>query len=332
MGKTTPVQDQKKLSSMLTQLKTIKSEMLPEEADTEREEELKNMDDFQKKKHELNTLMSSIREDLRQLDEIRAANAGGRAGQTEITLKANNTRRLQQTKTLLAELENVLEKDKKKNTRKSSKADQSLNNAAQDTQLAKRTQIVSLLHKELVDMQNRNVGVSLRTSSDEKAMEDRHLTRNQREKEERRNARKAGKDARNNTRKSSITGKNKDMTVDIHNEDFRDMKPASEQEQMFADQAIVNIHEQDQLLDQIGDGLDELKEIAIDMNKALKFQNDMIPEIGSKVDHVNKKIDSANQRLEQIFEMNGGMTRWCPMCVCMILLLALVGYIVNMVM
>lgn len=106
-------------------------------------------------------------------------------------------------------------------------------------------------------------------------------------------------------------------------------RPVSAQEQAFLDQVEENYQEQDEMLDEIGRGLEELKHISVDMNKHLKLQEQMIADVDEKMDTVNRDMKTANARLHDIFEESGGMSRWCPMIVCLILLLALIGYIVN---
>lgn len=53
--------DYRRLQNMIADLRTIKAELLPDERDKARETEMKGFDDFQRKKHELNTLITKIR-------------------------------------------------------------------------------------------------------------------------------------------------------------------------------------------------------------------------------------------------------------------------------
>jgi len=318
---------------MLTQLRDIKAEFLVE-ANTEAqdiEQELKNMDEFQRKKHELNIKFNDVRENIKQLEQLRHGRSSKHPSEAEVRIKNDNWKLIQEGRGLLTELNHVLEKEQKKAAKEAKKkakengttVDEAAEGLMKDLQ--NRQNLCRMLDKELTDFTQRNTGVSVKMTGLDADVKER-FTRNQASVEERRQARQANKDRR---RKSSIKN---DFKVEIDEDDFRDLKPQSEQVQQFYDQVAVNMQEQDQMLDQISAAMDDLAEMGNDINKSLKFQNDMAPELANKIDAVNLKIESANGRLQDIFEQSGGMMRWCPMCVCGILLLALVGYIVNIIM
>ena len=107
-------------------------------------------------------------------------------------------------------------------------------------------------------------------------------------------------------------------------------------------------------MDVISQGLDDLQELAIDMNKELDTQKVLLEETDIQMDKTKDKFQQANVQLKDILDRSGaclsflflhmsnqdlvdclmllslgGMTRWCPFMVCMIFLLALVGYMVN---
>jgi len=48
-------------------VQVIKSELLPDEKDTAQKQEMANFDDFQRKKHELNSLLDEIRTVRREI-------------------------------------------------------------------------------------------------------------------------------------------------------------------------------------------------------------------------------------------------------------------------
>jgi len=106
-------------------------------------------------------------------------------------------------------------------------------------------------------------------------------------------------------------------------------QPISEQDQQFMDKVDANVAEQDEILTQISKGLDELKDIGLEMNKALAVQSAMIEEIDTKMDETIAKFKTANGRLKDILEQSGGLSRWCPMIICLCLLLGLIGYAVH---
>lgn len=55
----------------------------------------------------------------------------------------------------------------------------------------------------------------------------------------------------------------------------------------------------------------------------------MLKEVDEKMDTTIREYKTANERLADILEQSGGLSRWCPMVICLIILLALIGYIVN---
>jgi len=108
------------------------------------------------------------------------------------------------------------------------------------------------------------------------------------------------------------------------------MIPLTEQEQKFVQEVDEAKAEQDQMLDEIMKGMTDLKAIAIDMNTSIKTTAAMADEIGKAMDDTIDKFDSANKRLQDILEESGGLSRWCPMLICFIILIALVGYMFQM--
>lgn len=91
---------------------------------------------------------------------------------------------------------------------------------------------------------------------------------------------------------------------------------------------FVRFH-QDELLDEILQGMTELKELGEDMNKHLKLQSEKLAEVDAKMDETIEEFKTANAGLQELLDKSGGLTRWCPMIMCLILLLALVGYLIK---
>jgi len=196
-----------------------------------------------------------------------------------------------------------------------------------EKKLSLRSEAIQLLGKEICELteQNNRVKESGPKTVDElSAAADRAAESKQqpggRKGRSDRAARKERRDAK----------KGKGGAMELDDSDFRDIKPASEQEQKFMDQVQANVKEQDEMLDEISKGLDELKELSIDMNKQLTIQNQMIGEVSDEMDKTIEKFKSANGKLKDILDDQGGMTRWCPMIVCICLLLALLGYLFQM--
>ncbi len=87
------------------------------------------------------------------------------------------------------------------------------------------------------------------------------------------------------------------------------------------------MEEQDKILSEISRGLDDLKELANEANKQLVLQGAMLQQMDEKMDTTINNFKVANKRLKDILEESGGMSRWCPIMICLIFLLGLVGYI-----
>ena len=86
-----------------------------------------------------------------------------------------------------------------------------------------------------------------------------------------------------------------------------------------------------ELLTAISDGLTELHELATEANKQLTIQAAMLEQVDDKMDKTIKSFKSANQRLKSMLDESGGMSRWCPIMIITIVLLACIGYIFGIV-
>lgn len=72
--------DVKKIHNIIGQLKKIQGEMLdsPEsEAEKERDTQLKRLDDWGRAKYDLNLLLKTLREGVKDLESLRAEQKGG---------------------------------------------------------------------------------------------------------------------------------------------------------------------------------------------------------------------------------------------------------------
>jgi len=140
-----------------------------------------------------------------------------------------------------------------------------------------------------------------------------------RETKQKREERKAKRDKRRK-------GKDGEDELDDLGTD-KDAAPMSAQEQAFMEQRDQAYVEQDEILDIISKGLDELLEIGEDINKTLVLQEHMLDEVEKKVERNIVLLQGANQRLKTMLEETGGLERWCPILILGIVLLALIGYI-----
>jgi len=208
------------------------------------------------------------------------------------------------------DLKTILIKDEKKK-----KADQG--------ELANRKKMIALLGEEIVELSNKNSRVKHVKTADELQLETKRdeAARQKREKRTNRRARRGRKGGKDD-------GKDGGGGDDLADE-LDAAQPISLQEQEFMDKVDANVAEQDEILGQISKGLDELKDIGLEMNKTLAVQAAMIDEIDTKIDKTIDKFKSGNERLKYILEQSGGLSRWCPMIICLCLLLGLIGYAIH---
>jgi len=189
--------------------------------------------------------------------------------------------------------------------------------------------IMNILAKEIQDLSNKNAHVKgPKETEAHKVLKGRAEERARKRREE-----KAKRQERRNRRDGKDGAKGKDddgPDGDFNEEELRPVQPLTEQEQKFYTEVDEAKAEQDLMLDDIMKGMSELKSIAIDMNTSIKTTTAMIEEIDEKMDGTIANFKTANKRLQEILEESGGMSRWCPMLICIILLLALVGYMFQM--
>ena len=57
----------------------------------------------------------------------------------------------------------------------------------------------------------------------------------------------------------------------------------------------------------------------------------MIEQVDEKIDQVQNKFDTANIKLNKLLDQTGGVSRWCPIIIAIIILLALLSYIYKIV-
>lgn len=85
----------------------------------------------------------------------------------------------------------------------------------------------------------------------------------------------------------------------------------------------------DQKLDQVLRGIVQLKEISIVIQDEIQVQGQIVDGASNQADMITRKFHTANQTMRSLLEQSGGATRWCPILVIVILLLAIVGYLVT---
>lgn len=128
------------------------------------------------------------------------------------------------------------------------------------------------------------------------------------------------------------TGPHAMTTKDLVSGNFAGAGVRTKQEAMSGEhlQALQDIQqqtaEQDQLLDEISKGLDELKDLAEKMNDELQLQDKMLDDLDSKTDKVQGKLDKTNERMKEALKLvNEKSTNMCIYIICIVLLLGMAG-------
>jgi len=48
-----------------------------------------------------------------------------------------------------------------------------------------------------------------------------------------------------------------------------------------------------------------------------------------KMDGITEKLESRNEQIKKLLDASGGATRWCPVLILCVILMACIGYIYN---
>ena len=294
---------------MLDDLNQIRQELLPDDKEKKAQEEMKTFDDFQRKKHALNTLLTDVRTDVERLNELRNKLGKDERDTTTIRLQSDNSDRLKEAYELFNELKQQLSKDADKTGRK--KID--------EKELADRRHLIILLGEDIKDLSTQNGRIRLPTGDDDEVVQQRIARRQAKDME-----------ARERRERSRKNRKLKKGESGIDEEDFQSVAgPSNDMEMAFEEKVAVNMAEQDKMLLEISAGLDELKELATEASKQLTIQKAMLDQVDDKMDTTMRQFKTANARLKSLLEESGGMSRWCPILLIAIVILALVGYIFH---
>lgn len=114
-------------------------------------------------------------------------------------------------------------------------------------------------------------------------------------------------------------------------EESLDEPPLTEQEQEFLTRSFKKDQQIDEQLDLVHEKLKILNVKAVDINEKIKEQGRAIDKMGEKVDGVTDKMVSTSQKLEMLLQQTGGLTRWIPMIIMGLLIIAAVGYLFKMI-
>jgi len=279
---------------MMVQLRKIQSEMstgMEEKLAAQTEAELKHLDAWSRAQYEVNKLAQNIRTNLTELETRREEQKGVRTKES-IRLKNQNDTMLTEAGVQWQLMRDALTKPSKK---------------LDEQEIEERRAYTELLGKDLVELSKKNQGAE--GSEDPRfEVEEKKLTR-----EQRREARKKGKRPEINLAEAK--------TYD------RDATPG---EQQFESVVRLNVEDQNKILTEIETAVNEWHDVALTMHTHLEAQGEKISAVDAQADKTLFQMEKANNRLQTVLEKSGGMSRWCPLLLCVILLLSLAGYFFNL--
>lgn len=290
--------DYRKLEVIIADLNHIKREFLPDDGSVVlTEDDVKSFDNFQKAKYELSLTLRELQEDVNRLVELKTNLGSGKDRNTDtIRLESANRKKLGEAMIKFQKLKQTLEKGKKQDPQEQ----------------AERTKMVTLLFQEIqtLNAKNSRVKPSQGDTSESNSSSEQKESRQDKRKRDR----KERKDRR--TRRESQSAESEE-----------DNEHSMSQEEInFMAEVEKNEEEQNILLDEISRGMDELKQISLDINKEFKVQEHLITTIDHKVEVNTTKIKTANRRMKDILEKSGGMGLWCPRLMCLVMVVGLGTY------
>ncbi|RKP18918.1 hypothetical protein ROZALSC1DRAFT_29425 [Rozella allomycis CSF55] len=87
----------------------------------------------------------------------------------------------------------------------------------------------------------------------------------------------------------------------------------------------------DQDLDEIGTGVGRVKDLALEMQRELARQNDILTNIDTKADKAQEKLDNINVQMKNSIEKVMKGDRFLMNCILFVILLCIIGFIVSYV-
>lgn len=298
---------QRHLHVIIDDLKAMKDELLPHEVDSVTgltSDDIAKFDTFQRHEHDLNLLLHEIRCDVTRLTEMRTSLGSDNRDVVVIRLSMENVTKLRRAADIFGLLKQCEEKQEQKKKKNS---------------ITDRRSVIRLLGEEIRRLTGENSNVQARLSPDEIAMVDRINRRRESEAERNRKTRqeRRGRKSRNG---DGAMGNNVELD---------DVTPRSPQELIFEERVAANMKVQDEILQEIDQGLSDLWEIANSAHTQLVISNNTIHEVDRGMDQVIHKFKTANKRMKDMLAQSGGCARWCCVVIAVLVLLTIGGYALS---
>jgi hypothetical protein len=283
--------DLKKLNTIINDLTQMSNELNESETKSKPKSSNSNEQKIIDKEAELNKLINRVKKDSDLVMEQRKKQKSDNDSFDIIKLKSNLRNDIKLIGSGLKELQNLLEKEEHKNWTKKK---------ISDSELAYHKDVMKIMNDSLELISELG---NLYGSKNELARE----------------IRKKEKDVEIQKRRTSHKKKS---NIDEH---IEHVENPFEQELVFMKKVEDNYKDQDIILKQIEDGLDDLLNLARDINKELGVQKIMLDDVDNIMEENIVKLKTANKKLKDILDKSGGTSRWVPIIMLTIISLAIVG-------
>lgn len=263
---------------------------------SQRNNEESKLDEFQRYKMDLNVVLTKIKQDIKTKDGIEQ-----RIGTNSESIKLKNkiTKELESARKLQTKMESAFY-DQQRDVDNGDNYDLSME------ELKSRQELMSLMKQDLEYVQQQHEPSMNNTSSTTKGFD---LASRAMEKRRRRRR------SKNNKR---------GMQID---DDEIEPVPLTAKQQAFIQESIERDAVFYEKLDVIHAGVKQLRMVGYDITEELNVQNVMLDEMGEKIEGLTEKLESRNEQIKNILDSNGGASRWCPILIMVVILLACLGYI-----
>jgi len=293
-------EQQMRLKTIITDLLVMKQDLLGDKDTEATKIKIKGKGKFLAKQMEAQSVLNQLKGKVERLVEIRKANGTDYRDANTIALKAEIREETKTASKLIGELTTFVAKEEQKHKGRATEKKEAIE---------EHHEVIKILRETLAFI---NSLMGLTATPQERRLEQ-EMTKVAQHRQKKKQARKEG-------------------LTDIPMMPMgHDNGLPSEQEEAFMVMVEENQAKQDELLTEIGKGLDELHQMALDMNKILTQQEHMLAETDKQMEETTKKFKTANRRLKELLDQSGGASRWGPALILCIVLLGLVGVFFGLI-
>ncbi len=295
--------DYRKLTTIIEALTKLRTEVKPENEE--------NGDAYDMTRAKITTAMQKIKDDLKALQVFKN-------DRDIIEMKAQLRRGFEGVQSDISKFGDILKTIAKERTKEP---------ARRDARVKQGQKWAEMVQEELVQLaqQARSINVAdVRVTGNGTSRDARREIEKERRRQRKERRRQRGSQDGGTSGTGSYQVGDEDIELDM-------IGPGSEQEQAFMKQVEQSRQEEEAMLQQISQGLTELHELALTLNKLLKQSRDLIDDVDLKMDKVQDRLDKTNEKLEKLLKQSGGMSRWCPLCICCVIILACAAFLFNKV-